>query len=92
MDVIFVYSISGQPQVDPTALVLLILSYIFLGLICFLIYSVIQGIFNYVYSVFTLHLGKTEEAKVDDIFSGFKKKNLFKSMKLGLLQAIFLFL
>lgn len=29
LDVIFVYSISGQPQVDPTALVLLILSYIF---------------------------------------------------------------
>ncbi|MGF2623996.1 DUF975 family protein, partial [Bacillus cereus] len=30
--------------------------------------------------------------KVDDVFSGFKKKNVFKSMKLGLLQAIFLFL
>lgn len=58
----------------------------------FLIYSVIQGIFNYGYSVFTLHLGKQEEVKVDDVFSGFKKKNLFKSMKLGLMQAIFIFL
>ncbi|PGY17772.1 DUF975 family protein [Bacillus cereus] len=92
LDVIFVYSISGQPQVDPTALVLLILSYIFLGLICFLIYSSIQGIFNYGYSAFTLHLGKNEDAKVDDVFLGFKKSNLFRSIKLGLLQAIFLFL
>ena len=41
---------------------------------------------------FTLHLGKQEEAKVDDVFSGFKKNNLFKSMKLGLMQAIFLFM
>lgn len=92
LDVIFVYSISGQPQVDPTALVLLILSYIFLGLICFLIYSSIQGIFNYGYSAFTLHLGENEDAKVDDVFLGFKKSNLFRSIKLGLLQAVFLFL
>ena len=27
LDVFFIYSIGGQPQVDPTALVLLILSY-----------------------------------------------------------------
>lgn len=91
LDVFLIYSISGEPQVDPIALVLLILSYIFLGLICFLIYSSIQGIFNYGYSVFTLHLGKNEDAKVDDVFLGFKKNNLFKSIKLGLLQAIFLF-
>lgn len=91
-DVLFIYSIGGELQVDPTALAVLILSYICLGGVCFLIYSVIQGIFNYGYSVFTLHLGKQEEAKVDDVFSGFKKKNLFKSMKLGLMQAIFLFL
>ncbi|EEK72621.1 DUF975 family protein [Bacillus mycoides] len=92
LDVFFIYSIGGQPQVDPTALVLLILSYFFIGLICFLIYSVIQGIFNYGYSVFTLRLGKNEDAKVDDVFVGFRKNNLFKSMKLGVLQAIFLFL
>lgn len=36
LDVFFIYSIGGQPQVDPTALVLLILSYFFIGLICFL--------------------------------------------------------
>ena len=88
-DALFIYSIGGEPQVDPTALAVLILSYIGLGGVCFLIYSLIQGIFNYGYSVF-LHLGK-KDAKVDDVFSGFKKKNVFKSMKLGLLQAIFLF-
>ncbi|PGA08343.1 DUF975 family protein [Bacillus toyonensis] len=91
-DVLFIYSIGGEPQVDPTALAVLILSYIGLGGVCFLIYSLIQGIFNYGYSVFTLHLGKKEDAKVDDVFSGFKKKNVFKSMKLGLLQTIFIFL
>ncbi|EEL73088.1 Integral membrane protein [Bacillus cereus AH676] len=91
-DALFIYSIGGEPQVDPVALAVLILSYIGLWVVCFLIYSVIQGIFNYGYSVFTLHLGKQEEVKVDDIFSGFKKKNLFKSIKLGLMQAIFLFL
>ncbi|EJS66677.1 hypothetical protein ICY_04882 [Bacillus cereus BAG2X1-3] len=92
MHYLFIYSIGGQPQVDPVALAVLILSYIGLGVVCFLIYSVIQGIFNYGYSVFTLYLGKQEEAKVDDVFSGFKKKNLIKSIKLGLMQAIFLFL
>ena len=92
LDVFLIYSIGGQPQVDPTAIVLLILSYVFIGLICFLIYSVIQGIFNYGYSVFTLRLGKNEDAKVDDVFVGFRKNNLCKSMKLGVLQAIFLFL
>ncbi len=92
LDVFFIYSIGGRPQVDPTALVLLILSYFFIGLICFFIYSVIQGIFNYGYSVFTLRLGKNEDAKVDDVFVGFRKNNLFKSMKLGVLQSIFLFL
>ncbi|SHL14531.1 Protein of unknown function [Bacillus sp. bc15] len=92
MHYLFIYSIGGQPQVDPVALAALILSYIGLWGVCFLIYSVIQGIFNYGYSVFTLHLGKQEEVKVDDVFSGFKKKNLFKSMKLGLMQAIFIFL
>ncbi|MBK4744736.1 DUF975 family protein, partial [Bacillus cereus] len=91
-DALFIYSLGGQPQVDPVALAALILSYIGLWGGCFLIYSVIQGIFNYGYSVFTLHLGKQEEVKVDDVFSGFKKKNLFKSMKLGLMQAIFIFL
>ncbi len=90
-DALFIYSIGGEPQVDPVSLAVLILSYIGLWVVCFLIYSVIQGIFNYGYSVFTLHLGKQEEVKVDDIFSGFKKKNLFKSIKLGLMQAIFLF-
>ncbi|KMQ00976.1 membrane protein [Bacillus cereus] len=92
LDVFFIYSIGGQPQVDPTTLVLLILSYFFIGLICFFIYSVIQGIFNYGYFVFTLRLGKNEDAKVDDVFVGFRKNNLFRSMKLGVLQAIFLFL
>ena len=92
LDVFFIYSIGGQPQVDPTALVLLILSYFFIGLICFFIFFFIQGIFNYGYSVFTLRLGKNEDAKVDDVFVGFRKNNLFRSMKLGVLQAIFLFL
>ncbi|MGG2066903.1 DUF975 family protein [Bacillus sp. S14(2024)] len=68
----------------------LIFGFIFV-IVCFALIAV-QSIMNYGYCNVTLRLAKKESTTIDDLFEGFRKKNVFKSMKLAVLMGVYVFL
>ncbi|TKI23190.1 hypothetical protein FC700_31745, partial [Bacillus mycoides] len=68
------------------------LSQIIIWAIIFILYIVVQSVMSYGYYNITLGLAKNESTTIGDLFAGFKSNNIFRAMKLGILQTIFIFL
>ncbi|MFJ8526584.1 DUF975 family protein [Bacillus sp. NPDC094106] len=86
------YSITGELQTGTISAFFVDSSlYIFLAILC-IIYIAAQSVMSYGYYNFTLCLAKNESTTIGNLFEGFKKNNLFRSMKLGILQTIFIIL
>ncbi|HDR7624501.1 TPA: DUF975 family protein [Bacillus mycoides] len=86
------YSVTGEAIADSSAVLFLGLATVIMWAIIFIIYIATQSIMSYGYNNFTLRLAKKESTTISDLFEGFKKNNLFRSLKLGILQTILIFL
>ncbi|PDZ66665.1 hypothetical protein CON30_15870 [Bacillus cereus] len=82
----FVYYSYGEPQINFG----LILSQIIVWAIIFILYIVVQSVMSYGYYTITLRLAKNESTTIGDLFAGFNSNNIFRAMKLGILQTIFI--
>lgn len=60
--------------------------------IIFILYIAVQSVMGYGYYNFTLRLAKYDATTIGDLFEGFKSNNIFRAMKLGILQTIFIIL
>lgn len=81
-------SITGEETLNAVGAV----SYLFtFAIICIVLIGV-QSIITYGYFNVTLRLAKKESTTIDDLFEGFRKKNVFKSMKLAVLMGVYVFL
>ncbi|PEA54986.1 hypothetical protein CON64_09880 [Bacillus pseudomycoides] len=69
-----------------------VISYVLTFAIISIILMGVQSIMNYGYCNVTLRLAKKESATIDDLFEGFRKKNVFKSIKLAVLMSVYVFL
>ncbi|SFC82036.1 Protein of unknown function [Bacillus sp. 491mf] len=67
-------------------------SYVLTFVIISLVLIGLQSIMSYGYCNLTLRLAKRESTTIDDLFEGFRKKNIFKSIKLALLMSVYVFL
>ncbi|MGF9955027.1 DUF975 family protein [Bacillus mycoides] len=83
-----VYYSYGEPKLNFGV----ILSQIIIWAIIFILYIVVQSVMSYGYYNITLGLAKNESTTIGDLFAGFKSNNIFRAMKLGILQTIFIFL
>ncbi|MBO1580567.1 DUF975 family protein [Bacillus sp. XF8] len=81
-----------EPEADTTSTFFAELSLFIFCAIIFFIYIAVQSVISYGYYNFTLRLAKKESTTIGNLFEGFKKNNLFRSIKLGILQAILIFL
>ncbi|MDZ5608548.1 DUF975 family protein [Bacillus pseudomycoides] len=91
-DAFVYYSVTGETQMDTTAAFFVGLATFIMWVIIIFVFTAIQGMMHYGYCNFTLRLAKKESTKVGNLFEGFQRNNLFKSMKLAILQAIYIFL
>ncbi|TKI23108.1 hypothetical protein FC700_31920, partial [Bacillus mycoides] len=66
------------------------LSQIIIWAIIFILYIVVQSVMSYGYYNITLGLAKNESTTIGDLFAGFNSNNIFRAMKLGILQTIFI--
>ncbi|MFD3450137.1 DUF975 family protein [Microbacteriaceae bacterium 4G12] len=82
------YSFSGEEEITLIGVLGVFLIYAFI----FIFSIAIQGIMNYGYKNITLRLAKQESTGIDGLFEGFRKNNIFKSIKLALLTTIYTFL
>ncbi|MBE7122195.1 DUF975 family protein [Bacillus cereus] len=86
------YSVTGDAITDSSAIFFLGLATIIMWAIIIIIYFGVQGIIHYGYCNFSLGLAKNEPVKINELFEGFQRNNLFRSLKLAILQAIYIFL
>ena len=68
------------------------ISYVLTFAIISIILIGVQSIMAYGYCNVTLRLAKKESTTIDDLFEGFRKKNIFKSIKLAVLMSVYVFL
>ncbi|CAG9611985.1 hypothetical protein BACCIP111899_01157 [Bacillus rhizoplanae] len=81
-------SITGEETLNAVGAV----SYLFtFAIICIVLIGV-QSIMTYGYFNVTLRLAKKESTTIDHLFEGFRKKNVFKSIKLAVLMGVYVFL
>lgn len=86
------YSITGEEEINVVGLVFALVAYALLVVIMFIGSMAVQGIMNYGYYNVTFRLAKKESTTIDDLFEGFRKKNVFRSIKVGLLTGVYIFL
>ncbi|MFD0769799.1 DUF975 family protein [Bacillus sp. CGMCC 1.60114] len=81
-------SVTGEETLNAVGAVSYVLTF---AIICIVLIGV-QSIMTYGYFNVTLRLAKKETTTIDDLFEGFRKKNVFKSMKLAVLMGVYVFL
>ncbi|MCP1122660.1 DUF975 family protein [Bacillus sp. 3103sda1] len=81
-------SVTGDETLNAVGAVSYVLTF---AIICIVLIGV-QSIMTYGYFNVTLRLAKKETTTIDDLFEGFRKKNVFKSMKLAVLMGVYVFL
>lgn len=77
---------------EETLNVVLALIFVFIFVIVCFAFIAVLSIMHYGYCNVTLRLAKKESSTIDDLFEGFRKKNVFKSMKLAVLMGVYVFL
>ncbi|MGG2134656.1 DUF975 family protein [Bacillus sp. S2(2024)] len=83
------YSVTGEAEINVTLMIIMLVTYAFLWIIMFIVSITVQGIMNYGYYNLTLSLAKRESTTIDGLFEGFRKKNVFRSIKAAFLMAVY---
>ena len=81
-------STTGEETLNAVLALIFVFTFV---VVCFAIIAVLS-IMNYGYCNVTLRLAKKESTTIGDLFEGFRKKNVFRSMKLAVLMGVYVFL
>ncbi len=64
-------------------------SYLLVFVVLFICLVSVQGIMNYGYLKVTLRLAKHESTTIGELFEGFRKSNVFRSIKVTTLMTVY---
>lgn len=81
----FSFSISGDEKLNAAGA----FSYLLVFVVLFICLIGAQGIMNYGYLKVTLRLAKKESTTIGELFEGFRKSNVFKSIKVTTLMTVY---
>lgn len=79
------FSISGDEKLNAAGA----FSYLLVFVVLFICLIGAQGIMNYGYLKVTLRLAKKESTTIGELFEGFRKSNVFKSIKVTTLMTVY---
>ncbi|WP_459502430.1 DUF975 family protein [Bacillus sp. C1] len=79
------YSITGDEKLNAVGA----FSYLLVFVVLFICLIAAQGIMNYGYCKVTLRLAKKESTTIGELFEGFRKSNVFRSIKVTILMTVY---
>ncbi|WP_242223113.1 DUF975 family protein [Bacillus cereus group sp. BfR-BA-01380] len=86
------YSVTGEEEINVIVFFSALAAYVLICAIMFIGSIAVQGIMMYGYFNITLRFAKQESTTIDGLFEGFRKKNVFRSIKLTLLMTVYILL